>query len=282
MTDAEQIRKDQQMSVCIYHGNCADGFGAAWVVRKALGDIEFFPGKYQEPPPDVTGKDVVMVDFSYKRPVLLEMAEKANSILIIDHHKTAAEDLVDLPANVKAKFDMNHSGAMLTWGHFFPDQEPPPLLLHIEDRDLWRFALQNTRQIQANVFSFPYDFQVWDMLMAAAPGALAAEGEAIERKHFKDIRELLGVTTRDMVIGGYRVPVANLPYTMSSDAGHELAKEHPFAACYWDTPEGRVFSLRSTDDGVDVSAVAKQYGGGGHRNASGFRVSFAQAQAFEI
>ena len=76
------------MSICIYHGNCADGFGAAWVVRKALGDIEFVGAKYQEAPPDVTGKDVVMVDFSYKRPVLLEMAEKANSILILDHHNT--------------------------------------------------------------------------------------------------------------------------------------------------------------------------------------------------
>jgi oligoribonuclease NrnB/cAMP/cGMP phosphodiesterase (DHH superfamily) len=160
------------MSMCIYHGNCADGFGAAWVVRKALGEIDFHPGKYQEPPPDVTGKDVVMVDFSYKRPVLLEMAEKANSILILDHHKTAAEDLLDLPANVTAKFDMGRSGAMLTWEHFFPGEAPPPLLLHIEDRDLWRFALQNTRQIQANVFSFPYDFQVWDTLMAAATAAL--------------------------------------------------------------------------------------------------------------
>lgn len=270
------------MSMCIYHGNCADGFGAAWVVRKALGEIDFYPGKYQEPPPDVTGKDVVMVDFSYKRPVLLEMAEKANSILILDHHKTAAEDLLDLPANVTAKFDMAHSGAMLTWEHFFPGETPPPLLLHIEDRDLWRFALQNTRQIQANVFSFPYDFQVWDTLMAAAPATLAAEGEAIERKHFKDMRELLGVTTREMVIGGHRVPVANLPYTMSSDAGHEMAKGKPFAACYWDTPKGRVFSLRSSDDGADVSEVAKQYGGGGHRNASGFTVSFAQAQAFEL
>ena len=118
--------------------------------------------------------------------------------------------------------------------------------------------------------------------MAAAPDTLATEGEAIERKHFKDIRELLGVTTRDMVIGGHLVPVANLPYTMSSDAGHELAKGRPFAACYWDTPKGRVFSLRSTDDGADVSEVAKQYGGGGHRNASGFTVSFAQAQAFEL
>ena len=270
------------VTFCIYHGNCADGFGAAWVVRKALGEINFHPGKYQEPPPDVTGKDVVLVDFSYKRPVLMEMAEKANSILILDHHKTSAEDLVDLPANVTAKFDMNRSGAMMTWEHFFPSKTPPPLLLHIEDRDLWRFALQNTRQIQANVFSFPYDFQVWDTLMATAPAALATEGEAIERKHFKDIRELLGVTTRYMVIGGCRVPAANLPYTMSSDAGHELAKGQPFAACYWDTPEGRAFSLRSSDDGADVAEVAKQYGGGGHRNAAGFKVSYAIAATFEI
>ncbi len=130
------------MAICIYHGNCADGFGAAWTVRKALGEIEFYAASYQEPPPDVTGKDVVMVDFSYKRQVLLEMSEKARSILILDHHKTAAEDLVDLPENVIAKFDMSRSGAMLAWDHFFPGESPPPLLLHIEDRDLWRFALQ--------------------------------------------------------------------------------------------------------------------------------------------
>lgn len=270
------------MTLCIYHGNCADGFGAAWVVRKALGEIEFYPGKYQDPPPDVTGKDVVMVDFSYKRHVLLEMADKAHSILILDHHKSAAEDLVSLPANVTAKFDMGHSGAMLAWQHFFPEQDPPPLLLHIEDRDLWRFDLQGTRQIQANVFSFPYDFHVWDTLMDTVPHTLAIEGAAIERKHFKDIQELLSVTTREMVINGYQVPVANLPYTMSSDAGHELAKGRPFAACYYDTPEGRVFSLRSSDDGVDVSEIAKHYGGGGHRNAAGFRVSFDAAQMFEV
>ena len=66
------------------------------------------------------------------------------------------------------------------------------------------------------------------------------------------------------------------------DAEYEMANGKPFAACYWDTPKGRVFSLRSSDDGADVSEVAKQYGGGGHRNASGFTVSFAQAQAFEL
>ena len=279
MTTKEEMK---DMTICIYHGNCADGFGSAWIVRKALGEIEFFHGKYQSPPPDVTGKDVVMVDFSYKRPVLLEMAEKASSILILDHHKTSAEDLVDLPANVTAKFDMNRSGAMLTWEHFFPGQEPPPLLLHIEDRDLWRFKLKNTREIQACVFSYPYDFEVWDRLMEGNLWILVTEGSAIERKHHKDVAELVSVCKRYADIGGYIVPVASLPYTLGSDAAHMMAQGEPFAACYWDTPGGRVYGLRATDDGVDVSEVAKQYGGGGHRNAAGFTVSFAEAQKFEI
>lgn len=268
--------------LCIYHGNCADGFGAAWTVRAALGEIEFHAGKYQAPPPDVTGKDVVLVDFSYKRDVLLEMAASAKSILILDHHKSAAEDLVDLPSNVQCTFDMQRSGAMLAWDHYFPDILPPILLLHIEDRDLWRFALQNTREIQANLFSYPYDFAVWDRLMSADPEDLVMEGRAIERKHFKDVNELLGVVVREMVIGGHRVPVANVPYTMTSDAGYQLSQGKPFAACYWDTPAGRVFSLRSTEEGMDVSAIAVQYGGGGHRHASGFTVSYERASKFEI
>lgn len=261
--------------LCIYHGNCADGFGAAWAMRSTGDEYDFHPGVYQTAPPDVEGRDVFMVDFSYKRPVLLEMAEKAKSIVIIDHHKTAQEDLVDLPSNVEAIFDMEHSGAILAWRYVHGSQEPPKLLYHIEDRDLWRFALPGTREIQANVFSYPYEFAVWDELMERDADSLRAEGAAIERKHFKDIHELIKVVTRPMKIGGFTVPVANLPYTLTSDAGHALAKDQPFAACYWDTPDGRIFSLRSTDEGEDVSAIAKQYGGGGHRNASGFKVPYS-------
>jgi oligoribonuclease NrnB/cAMP/cGMP phosphodiesterase (DHH superfamily) len=271
--------------LCIYHGNCADGFGSAWVVWKSLNKsadlVDFYAGVYGQAPPDVTDRDVYMVDFSYKRPVLLEMADKARTITILDHHKTAAEDLKGMPANVDTVFDMEHSGAILTWDYFY-EGEPPQLLKHIEDRDLWRFALAGTREIQANVFSYPYDFAVWDELMARPVTDLIAEGRAIERKHHKDIAELLGVVTRRMVIGGHNVPVANLPYIHVSDAAHALAKGEPFAGCYWDTPKGRVFGLRSTDAGIDVSEIAKQYGGGGHRNASGFTLPYADAMAFEI
>lgn len=269
-------------TLCIYHGNCADGFSGAWVIRKALGEaVNFHAGMYQTPPPDVTNQDVVLVDFSYKRPIMEKIVNDARSVLVLDHHKTARDELTGL-SGAKVIFDMERAGSMIAWNYYNPGKEPPPVLRHVEDRDLWRFSLPKTREIQANIFSYPYDFAVWERLMWADPAVLAIEGEAIERKHFKDITELLGVVQRRMNIGGYNVPVANLPYTLVSDAAHKMAQGEPFSACYWDTPKGRVFGLRSTDAGIDVSDVAKQYGGGGHRNAAGFTVPFTVAGAFEI
>lgn len=291
--------------LCIYHGNCQDGFGAAWAVRHGFDErrIEFHPGVYQDPPPNVTGRNVLLVDFSYKRPVLLDMAKVARSILILDHHKSAAEDLAgfrevapadqwdddtlelvaESPDKIAVLFDMERSGAGIAWD-FFHDFARPRLIDHIEDRDLWRFKLDGTREISAALFSQPYDFALWDRLMEDEHlDTLRTEGAAITRKHFQDIENLLPVVTRWMRIDGQSVPVANLPLTFTSDAGHLLCKRHhtPFAACYWDTPGGRVFSLRSTDDGADVSAVAKRYGGGGHRNAAGFRIAYDQLAQFE-
>ena len=259
--------------LCVYHGNCADGFTAAWVVRKAFGedDVEFVAGVYGEPPPDVAGRDVIVVDFSYPRATMEGIVARARSVLVLDHHKTARDALADLPG-ATVVFDMERSGAGIAWDHFFPWVQRPALIDRIEDRDLWRFSYPDTREVQAAVFAHEYTFENWDALAAADLAALSVDGRAIERKHFKDIRELVNVVTRTMEIGGHAVPVANLPYTFTADAGHHLAEGHPFAACYWDTPAGRVFSLRSREGGADVSRIAKAYGGGGHANAAGFRV----------
>ena len=297
-------------TMCIYHSQCADGFGAAWAYRhslRATQDISeetrpdgthvvlqddgtttmFYPGSYGAEPPDVTGIDVVLVDFSYKRPVLLEMSKKAKSILILDHHKSAQEDLDDIvpfaSCLIEVVFDMDRSGAGITWDYYFPNKTRPALINHIEDRDLWRFNLRDTREIQAAVFSYPYRFSTWDHLMLSTDlQELVLEGRAIERKHHKDIDEMLETTQRTLRIAGYDVPAANLPYIFSSDACHKMAIHAPFAVCYWDTPKGRTFSLRSAAYGVDVSKIATQYGGGGHYHAAGFFAPWEDVDQFEL
>lgn len=293
--------------LCIYHGNCADGFTAAWIVNRAFVDVDFHPGIYGHAPPDVAGRNVIMVDFSYKRAVLESLLQsgdtrQARTILILDHHKTAAEDLAGLTAPelhpvrgtydpplwrakweqemewpVRSVFDMNRSGAQVTWDFFNPGKPRPPLVDYVGDRDLWRFKLPLSREVNAFVFAHEYTFENWDHLDRQMRDHMDVQrvadmGGAIEKKHHKDVAELVKVTRRVMVIGGNSVPVANIPYTLTSDAGNLMARGEPFAACYWDTPNGRVFSLRSTDDGMDVSAIAKKYGGGGHAHASGFQM----------
>ncbi|KAF1707367.1 phosphohydrolase [Pseudoxanthomonas sacheonensis] len=299
--------------IVIYHGNCADGFTAAWAAWRFFGDdAEYYAGIYQADPPDVKGRDVVLVDFCYKPETMRQMQLSARSILVLDHHKSASEDLPDLSftneehltvirmdsdrwtaprtwnyvqgcviqdqwegirkAIIYAYFDMDRSGAGIAWDFFHPCVPRPALVNHVEDRDLWRFALPGTREVQATVFSYEYSFTLWDRLAAIDPAELRKEGEAIERKHHKDVAELVRVCQRRMTIAGHDVPVASLPYTLVSDAGHLMAQGEDFAACYWDLPDGRQFGLRSVDGGTDVSQIARHYGGGGHANAAGFKV----------
>lgn len=266
--------------IVLYHFPCLDGFTSAWVTRKALGETaDYLPAGYENDfgDYDFTGKTVYFVDYSFKRDKMLEVAKVAKKVIVLDHHKTAAEELMELfeQGVITGVFDMDRSGAGIAWDFFFPDDPRPAMVDYVEDRDLWRFALAHSREINQALFSYDYDFDTWDKL-AAACGAqtemVAMEGRAIWRKHMKDVREL-STQARLMNIGGHIVPIVNANYTYGSDVGSLLAETSSFGGYYWVGANGEYnFGLRSTNAGIDVGAVAQLYGGGGHRNAAGFRV----------
>ncbi len=261
----------------IYHSPCQDGFTAAWAVWRIHPDWEFYPAKYGDPPPDVTGREVYMVDFSYKRSVLLDMAKVATKVVILDHHKTAQESLVDLPENVEVVFDMEKSGAHIAWDYFHQSEPLPYLIEFVEDRDLWKFKYPATKPFSAYVFSKPYDFDIWNDLYyfnGNSLNELVAKGQAILDNHNKYTEELSKLKFRTK-IAGYDVWAVNVPYNYSSDMGELLDKGEPFAATFfYDGPrEKMVFSLRSDENGVDVSEIAKKFGGGGHKHAAGFEIN---------
>lgn len=254
---------------CIYHHGCLDGFGSAWVVWKAWGpDTQFISARYGDEAPDVTGKQVIIVDFSYPRDILEAMNRETVSLNVLDHHKTARENCIGLPF---AQFDMNRSGAIMTWDFFF-EVEPPEIIKYIQDRDLWRFDLLFSKEVNAALYSYPFDFEKWDELIntKTIPN-LINEGQAIVRDRQKLIDSLIsGWAIERIDIAGHNVPCLNCPHWLASETLNLLARNEPFAISYSDSKDQRTFQLRSTENGIDVSEIAKQFGGGGHKHAAGF------------
>ena len=251
----------------IYHANCADGFGAAYAAWKRLGDkADYRPAAHGTPPPAVAGRRVTIVDFSYPRRTLLAMHEKADDLLVLDHHKSALDDLEGLPF---ARFDLDKSGAVLAWEHWH-DTPVPDLLRYVQDKDLWSWELERSAEVSAALASHPMQFELWDRLEI---DDLQRDGVAILRFQDQLVAEICRSAGRRN-IAGHDVPCVNSP-VLQSYIGNELAKDAPFAAIWHELPDGgRRYSLRSTDpDGLDVAEIAKRFGGGGHPRAAGYGVN---------
>lgn len=263
---------DPSHPLVIYHGHCIDGACAAWVARRALldkgaPDVELHPAYFGEPHPDVTGRDVLIVDFSYKRDVLIEMARSAKSIRVLDHHKTAQEDLAGLPF---CTFDMDRSGAGLTWD-VLVGGDRPWMVNYIEDRDLWRFRLPDSEVVNSYIQTAGYDIEAMERVSYEGLEVALSKGNvamAVRRSYIDCVKDnvLLAKLAPDLPM----VPCVNAPFWCVSEVVGELCEGHPFAFGWHISNTGRaVYSLRSRGD-FDVSALAKRWGGGGHKNAAGF------------
>lgn len=251
----------------IYHANCWDGFCAAWVTSRALkGEAELYAAHYGTTPPEVKGRHVWVVDFSYPRETLLCMATSAESIVVLDHHKSAKEALAGLSF---CRFEDNKSGGRMAWEFWHGKQVPPWLVDYTEDRDLWRHALPDSQAINAALRSYPLSLELWDRFAELPPETFVKEGEAIRRRE-KQIVDDHVRNAREVEMDGHKILAVNATVMFSEIAG-ELAKAGPFGACWFERQDGkRVWSLRSTEAGVDVSQIAKAHGGGGHRQSAGF------------
>jgi oligoribonuclease NrnB/cAMP/cGMP phosphodiesterase (DHH superfamily) len=272
--------QDGSKTLVIYHAACNDGFCAAWCARKAHPNAQFYPAMHGQMPPDVTGRDVFILDFAYKRKTLLEMKAKAKSITVIDHHKTAAEDLKGLAFCI---FDMSKSGASLAWNYFCKG-EAPWIVSYTEDRDLNKWNLPFSREINAAMNSYPFDFKAWDALERIYPTAqitnspLVAEGKTVLRFQERLIESILN-HAKPVILDGHKVMAANTS-CIFSEVANRLAQENLFGVAWYKREDGKfVHSLRSKqlpkDDPmyVDVSSIAASHGGGGHPHSAGFETT---------
>lgn len=267
----------------IYHAKCPDGFGAAFAAWLRFGDAAaYIPAFYGEPAPDLAGHEVYIVDFSYPPQELRALEQRAERVIVLDHHESAYRQLrayACCKQHTLLHFDMAHSGARLAWDHFHPGKPVPALVNYIEDRDLWSWKLEHTRAYLMQLDMLPLEFEAWKQVLEmdeAQTARFIDNGRQALAKYDSVCRNLAD-DALPLSIGPHAGLMLPLGGDLVSDVGNILAlKSNTFAALWKVLPEGRVkVSLRAAP-GFDLLPLASAFGGGGHPASASFSIPLAR------
>ena len=259
------------VDMVLYHANCNDGFGAAYSAWKLLGNrAEYVACSHGTAPPDVKGKKVVCLDFSYDNKTTKELIKEADAFLVIDHHKSAMVELHDIS---NTRFDMTKSGAMLAWEFFHPGKESPKFIQYIQDRDLWKWELPYSKEFSAAFDMVPWNFEEYEKFEDDSVFDDAVKRGSYILAYSKTVIKKVCDKAQKRKFDGKDALVVNSSHWMS-EIGARLAPDCDFAMIWYYDHEtlGYNCSLRAFHETTDVSEIAKKFGGGGHKKASGFRL----------
>ena len=218
------------VDMVIYHANCNDGFGAAFSAWKLLGNrAEYIACTHGTEPPDVKGKKVICLDFSFNNPVTKKLIEEADDFWILDHHKSAMVELHDIS---NALFDMNKSGAMLAWEFFHPGKEPPKFIQYIQDRDLWKFELPYSREFSAAFDMIPWEFEEYEKFEDDSVFDDAVKRGSYILAYARTVIKKVCEKASKRRFNNYDVMIVNSPHWMS-EIGAKLAPDCDFAMIWY-------------------------------------------------
>lgn len=269
----------------LYHGGCPDGFGGAYAAWKKFGaTAEYIPVKYGYPVPEgLENRKLYFVDFCYSTEIMAPIIAKAASVTVLDHHLGNKETVESMPEYV---FDEKRSGATIAWGYFHPDTPVPMLLKYVQDGDLYQFKLPDSRAAIAYLYAQPFHFDTWNTLSARLENetehkAIIEHGN-IYAEHFEILVEQIAHKAITVSFEGYECYLTTAANMFTSDVGNRLATLKPPLGIIVNF-HGDVLnvSLRS-DPSIDVSAIARKYGGNGHPQSAAFRIKWGDPLPWKI
>ncbi len=257
--------------VVIYHKNCLDGFGAAWAAWRALKDEgDYFGVEPRELPNKIIkNKIIYFLDTTPSLEGIKFLQKRGNHLVVLDHHISNQENIQKTD---EYNFSLDHSGAALSWFYFHPKKKIPKLLAYIEDYDLWRFKLPWTKEIITAIQFVDYDFQKWEKLARDLEkkktfNQYLKKGKLLIEYEKKIVEKILK-NSQKVKINGHRGLAINSP--ILEDSLGDFLRKKIGLGIVWRVEKDKIkVSLRSNSK-IDVSKIAKKFGGGGHKKAAGF------------
>lgn len=282
----------------ITHKNCVDGCCSQAILRSKFGSNATYlelDHANLDPTKDSNAQTYISTIFSFKdsevyisdfclnTEMIDQLLQQGNKVIVLDHHATSIKYIEPFEERIKngEKLNLiidfakeNHcSGAMLTWKHLYPNIEPPQVVKHVSDGDIWKFEFGNkTKHFYTGIletFGGPEKIphNIWDELLKnnKLTHNFINVGEPIHSQYMAEVMtyvEKSSICTLD----GQRGLIVEAPKKYTSDLGNQLAiKGGGFGLVYNIDEENQVVrcSLRSVAP-FNVSSIAQKFGGGGH------------------
>lgn len=276
--------------IVVFHYPCQDGLVSAWVthlfhtIHKE--SIELYPIQHGTPLniDRLKSNKVLFCDYAPANEYIDMLEKECTSIMILDHHITSAERIT----KPYAYFDMKRSGAGIAWDYFFGGIRPD-FINWVEDRDLWKWKYTESANFYAGIqivlsalkyndfnsmfntldelYNTPskttYYLEIGDLINRS----IQNKASSIAYNHSKKSDRYIDKNKE------YNVCIVNCSTDIISEVGSILTKDYNFDfAVLWryNHPASEyIVSLRANNN-ADVSEIARQYGGGGHKNAASF------------
>lgn len=291
--------------IVIHHSKDMDGYCSGAICKYKYPEAKLIGWDYKDEIPDFEqfkGEDVIMIDISFPTSKILELKEICNHVTIIDHHISFAKDfyrdiLKDsysetmteceyIGEKIRYVYKLGKAACEIGWKYLFPDKDLPLGVLLIGRYDTWR---QEEGDWKEQTLPFKYymygncnsaeNFPKW-VLESDMDGYLweaCSSGKEILRyqETMDESIALKNYFVMEEVFGGLTALCINY-YPFSSETLKSVWNPEIYDIMVGFAYVGNgkwSISLRSVGDKVDCSVIAKNRGGGGHKNASGFEVN---------
>jgi oligoribonuclease NrnB/cAMP/cGMP phosphodiesterase (DHH superfamily) len=267
-------------TICFHH-NDPDGCASGAIVRYALGKevmlVESEYGRISIPWGKIEQSEkVIVADFSFPAVDMLRMA-KGHEFVWIDHHRSAILEFEKIGKDWLGLRDISDAACVLTWKYFFPDRQVPRAIVLIGDRDVWRWAEAETGPFNESIYNRDYHAEndaLWKPLLEDDESVLKQmieEGKWLREITLRNVERMMDERSFEVEFEQYKTLAVNAP--VNGDIGnYGRSRGYDIVYSYIDEQQnGRLTTVVTLySDKVDVSVIAKKYGGGGHAGAAGF------------
>lgn len=272
----------------VFHHNDPDGRCAAAIVlafhqtEGYHGEIDFVELNHHTNDFRTIEKDelVYIVDYSFPPDIMNKILKVTSNVVLIDHHKTTQQRIEEYVGEFEmwCEFDGSNSGCMLAWDYFFGYEEIPWAVRLISDYDAWVHAMKPDSTffvMGLGLFDCRPESKVWhDLLLVPEEQAEYTCDDIIQSgRTCVEFRDNLAKAACDEFgfeteYDGCRCFAIYCTALRSSLFFGDRINQYDM--CIMIVPHKNGCTLRFYSNGeVDVSEIAKKYGGGGHKGAGG-------------